>query len=115
MKKLILVGVLLFSVVIFAQNIEPKHEVVDGLVKSTYFYENGKVSQTGFYKDGKVHGQWTSFDQNGSKISIGTFAEGKKVGKWFFWNSDSLNEVDYSNNKIAAVKNWKENAVAARN
>ncbi|MGK4566801.1 hypothetical protein [Flavobacterium sp. 3HN19-14] len=58
MKKYLFIAAVLISGVISAQNIAPKHEVVGNLVKSTYYYENGKVSQEGFYKDGKVHGQW---------------------------------------------------------
>ena len=110
-----IIGALLFSAVIFAQKVAPKHEVVDGMVKSTYFYDNAKISQTGFYKDGKVHGQWTSFDVAGNKQSIGTFVNGVKTGKWFFWTNKILSEVDYSNNRIAAVKTWKEDAVAFQN
>ena len=115
MKKFMIIGALLFSAVIFAQNVAPKHEIVEGLVKSTYFHENGQVSQTGFYKDGKVHGQWTSYDSNGNKTSIGNFVNGSKTGKWFFWSDKNLSEVDYSNSRIASVKSWKEGAVASRN
>lgn len=110
-----ILGALLFSAVIFAQKVAPKHEIVDGLVKSTYFHDNGQVSQTGFYNDGKVHGQWTSFDATGTKISIGSFSNGIKTGKWFFWTDKNLSEVDYSNNRVTAVKTWKEDAVAFRN
>ncbi len=115
MKKFMIVVALLFSVVIFAQKVAPKHEIVDGLVKSTYFHDNGVVSQTGFYKDGKVHGQWTSFDTAGNKIAIGNFANGSKTGKWFFWTNKNLSEVDYSSSRVATVKTWKQDVVASRN
>lgn len=115
MKKFMIMGALLFSAVIFAQKVAPKHEIENGLVKSTYFHDNGQISQTGFYKDGKVHGQWTSFDTAGSKISFGNFTEGIKTGKWFFWTNKNLNEVDYSNSRVASIKTWKEDAVATRN
>ena len=115
MKKYLFIAAILISGVISAQNIAPKHEVVGNLVKSTYYYENGKVSQEGFYKDGKVHGQWTSYDQNGNKIAIGEYNNGVKTGKWFFWNKATLSEVDYSDSRVASVKSWKEDAIVNRN
>ncbi len=115
MKKYMIIGALLVSGFISAQNIEPKHEVVGEMVKSTYYYENGKVSQEGFYKDGKVHGKWISYDESGNKKAIGEYTDGAKTGKWFFWNNAILSEVDYSESRIAAVKNWKEDAIVNRN
>lgn len=114
MKKYMILGAMLISGVIFA-NKEPKHEVVGDMVKSTYYYDNGQVSQEGFYKDGKVHGQWIAYDQNGNKKAIGEYNEGVKTGKWFFWNDKSLSEVDYSDSRVASVKNWKEEAIVNRN
>ena len=46
------------------------------------------------------HGDWVSYDLHGNKISEGSFESGKKVNRWFFWNGDSLIEVDYKDNKI---------------
>lgn len=110
MKKYMILGAMLISGVIFAQ-VEPKHEVVGNLVKSTYFHSNGKVSQEGFYKNGKVHGQWIAYDEKGTKKAIGEYNEGQKTGKWFFWNQNNLSEVDYSDSRIASIKTWKEDAI----
>ena len=115
MKKYIMIATLLISGVIFAQNIEPKHEVVGDLVKSTYYFDNGKVSQEGFYKDGKVHGKWISYDEAGNKKAIAEYTNGIKTGKWFFWNDNNLSEVDYSDSRIALVKTWKQDAIVNRN
>jgi antitoxin component YwqK of YwqJK toxin-antitoxin module len=115
MKKYMIVGALLVSSLIFAQKIKPQHEIVGDLIKSTYYFDNGKISQEGFYKNGKVHGQWIAYDENGAKKSIGTFENGQKTGKWFFWNNNNLNEVDYSNSRITSVKNWKQDAIVNRN
>jgi len=115
MKKFMICGALLISSLIFAQKTNPQHAIVGDLVKSTYFFDNGKISQEGFYKNGKVHGQWILYDENGSKKSIGLYDNGKKIGKWFFWNDKNLNEVDYSNSRIASVKNWKQDAIVNRN
>ncbi len=115
MKKILLTGALLISGVIFAQHTEPKNEIVGQMVKSTYYYANGKVSQEGFYKDGKVHGKWISYDESGNKTAIGEYTDGAKTGKWFFWNDGALSEVDYSDSRVASVKNWKEEAIVNRN
>ena len=115
MKKYVILSLLLFSGIIYAQGIEPKYEIEGNLVKATYFYDNGKVKQEGFYKDGKVHGKWTSYSESGNKISLGEFNRGQKTGKWFFWNQNSLSEVDYSNSRIAGVKKWSQEALAQRN
>lgn len=114
MKKYMITATILFSSLIFA-NHPPKHEVVGDLVKSTYFYENGKVSQEGFYKNGKVHGEWISYSENGKRTAVANYNEGVKTGTWFFWNDKSLSEVDYSESRVASVKNWKEEAVVIRN
>ena len=34
------------------------------------------------------------------------YNNGKKTGKWFFWNEDSLKEVNYEDNRIAKVTTW---------
>ncbi|MDR6966744.1 antitoxin component YwqK of YwqJK toxin-antitoxin module [Flavobacterium arsenatis] len=114
MKKYMIIGAMLITGITFAQG-EPKHEVVGDIVKSTYYHENGQISQEGFYKNGKVHGQWTSFDKNGKKTAIANYSEGIKTGKWIFWTDKNLSEVDYSDSRVASVKNWKEDAVVNRN
>ncbi|AOZ98875.1 MULTISPECIES: toxin-antitoxin system YwqK family antitoxin [Flavobacterium] len=111
MKKYIIIGALLITGMIFAQTPKPQLEAVGNKVKATYFHENGKVQQTGFFKNGKLEGKWTSYDQDGNKLAIAEYNNGEKVGKWFFWKDSTLSEVDYSNNQIASVKNWKKEAI----
>lgn len=115
MKKLMLLGIIMFSGVVFAQEKDHKYEVVDNTVKATYFHENGAVKQEGFYKDGKVHGKWVAYDINGNKQSLGEYNNGVKTGKWFFWTDNNLSEVDYSDSRVASVKSWKQDALANRN
>ncbi len=110
-----ILGALVISGVIFAQNIEPKYEIQGNLVKATYFYDNGQIKQEGFYKDGKVHGKWISFAETGAKVSLGEFNNGEKSGKWFFWNQNTLSEVDYNNSRVAEVKKWSNEAIVNRN
>ena len=112
MKNIIIATAFLFSAVVIAQKIEPKHEIIGKFVKSTYFHDNGQIAQTGFYLNGKVHGQWASFDQTGTKMSLGNFEQGTKVGKWFFWSDKNLSEVDYTNSRVAAIKTWTQDAIA---
>lgn len=111
MKKYIILTALLFSGIAFAQENNPKLEVVGELVKTTYYFENGKVQQEGFFKNGKLEGAWTSYDTNGNKKSVATYKNGEKTGKWLFWNGNNLSEVDYSNSRIASVKTWKQDAL----
>ena len=111
MKKILIMGVILVSGVAFAQTTKPVLEQEGNLVKATYYYDNGKVQQQGFFKDGKLTGQWIAFDEQGNKKSIGEYVNGAKTGKWFFWNNDSLSEVDYSDSRVAAVKSWAQQAI----
>ena len=106
-----MIAAVLISGMILAQDIEPKLEIVGNLVKVTYHYENGQIQQEGCFKDGKLQGQWVSFDVDGNKIAVAEYNGGEKVGKWFFWADSVLSEVDYSNNKVASVKNWKKDAI----
>ena len=77
------------------------------LIEVVYYHDNGVVSQTGNYtKDGKLHGEWISYCKEGNKIISAKYNKGMKVGKWFYWNGDSLTEVDYSNNEVASINNW---------
>lgn len=120
MKKCIFLVTILFSGIIFAQDVKPVLEPFGKKLKATYFFENGQVQQEGFFEDGKLEGNWISYDEKGNKTSSGEYRKGVKTGKWFFWsqNSDngfnSLNEVDYFNNRIASIKNWKQEALATR-
>jgi antitoxin component YwqK of YwqJK toxin-antitoxin module len=111
MKKYIILSAILFSAVLFAQESKPQLEAVGELVKTTYYFENGKIQQQGFFKNGKLDGVWTSYDTNGNKLAVATYNNGEKTGKWFFWTGAKLTEVDYSNSRIASVKTWKQDAL----
>ncbi|MDW5289322.1 nicotinic acid mononucleotide adenyltransferase [Formosa sp. PL04] len=115
--KIIFVLALLMSVVSFAQDSRDL-KINEGtqLIEATYFHENGAISQTGFYTlDGKLQGEWKQFDADGKKIASANYNKGEKVGKWFFWNDDTLKEVDYSNNAIASVSEWNNKSKLAGN
>ncbi|TRX33487.1 membrane-binding protein [Flavobacterium sp. ZT3R18] len=115
MKKYVILVALLFSGVIFAQDAKPVLEPFGKKVKATYFYENGQVQQEGFFENGKLEGIWVSYNEAGDKISSGEYVNGVKNGKWFFWKGNNLSEVDYSNNKVSKVKNWRQEAFATSN
>ena len=112
MKKLVIMSVLLASGMMFSQEIEPKFEVVDQMVKATYYHDNGQIKEQGFYLDGKLHGKWVSYNEDGTRQTTGEYENGKKTGKWFFWNENSLNEVDFNNSRVADVKKWSREALA---
>lgn len=119
MKKLVILVAVLFSVVIFAQDSKPVLEPFGKRIKATYFYENGQVQQEGYFVNGKLDGIWVSYNESGDKIASGEYVDGVKTGKWFFWsqNNDknSLCEVDFSNNQVAKIKNWRQDAFATSN
>lgn len=118
MKKCIILLAILFTGMIFAQESKPVLEPFGKKVRATYFFENGQVQQEGFFENGKLQGIWVSFDEKGNKTSSGEYTNGIKTGKWFFWSEkndngfNNLTEVDYSNNRIASVKNWKQESLA---
>ncbi|WP_435261199.1 toxin-antitoxin system YwqK family antitoxin [Tenacibaculum sp. nBUS_03] len=112
MKKIIVLACILAVSVLQAQ-VNPKYEVAGELVKATYFYEDGKVKEQGFFKDTKLTGTWVSFNKEGDKTAIAHYKAGKKVGKWFMWHKDGLKEIDYENNTIASVQNWKDDTKIA--
>lgn len=117
MKKLIILLVMLSVGFTYAQNnTEPKLEKKGDLTIATYYHDNGEVQQKGaFNADGKLQGEWTSFDADGNKVAVGTYEAGKKVGKWFFWEGDSLQEVDYIDSKIVTVNKWNNKTKVAIN
>ncbi len=108
MKKVVIMAALLISGAFYAQEIQPKFEVVGNEVKATYFHDNGQVKQEGNYLNGKLQGKWVSYNEDGNKEAIGEYNNGVKVGKWFFWTDDTLNEVDYSDNRVADVRKWSK-------
>ena len=112
-KSILVVVAFLFASVITAQDIKPSFEKQGELIKGTFYYQDGSISQEGTYKDGKLHGQWISYDQNGKKTALATYENGIKTGKWFFWSSDQLTEVDYNNNRIAEISNYKHKETIA--
>jgi antitoxin component YwqK of YwqJK toxin-antitoxin module len=63
------------------------------------------------YLDGKLHGKWVAYNEDGTKQSLGEYSNGTKVGKWFFWNENTLSEVDFNDNRIAEVKKWSKDAL----
>ncbi|MFL9838407.1 membrane-binding protein [Flavobacterium sp. ST-75] len=113
MRKIIIAGMLLSAGLISAQeNVKPKYELESQTVKATFYYDNGQIKKEGSYnKDGKLHGTWVAYNEDGTKQAIGEYTNGKKTGKWFFWTGSILNEVDYTDSRIADIKKWSKEAV----
>jgi antitoxin component YwqK of YwqJK toxin-antitoxin module len=107
-EKYIVIGALLITGMIFAQNtnVTPKLEVVGNLVKATFLYDDGQVKQEGFTKMGNYRDKWISYDINGNKTAVAEY-KGKK-SEVVFWNDSVLSEVDYADNRVASVRNWKQ-------
>ncbi|WP_299109027.1 nicotinic acid mononucleotide adenyltransferase [uncultured Winogradskyella sp.] len=117
MKKIVVVIVMLCVGFTYGQDkTQTKLEKKGDLTIATYYHDNGEVQQIGaFNVDGKLQGEWTSFDTDGNKVSVGTYNAGKKVGKWFFWEGDSLQEVDYIDSRIVTVNKWNNKTKVAVN
>lgn len=118
MKKIAILLIMLSVCFTYAQDKkELKLEKEGDFTHVTYYHDNGEVSQKGtFNSEGKVHGEWKMYDITGTKIALGSYENGKKVGKWFFWEGDSLKEVDYIDSKIVSVSKWdNKTKVAVRN
>ena len=95
MKKLVIMSVLLASGMMFAQEIEPKFEVVDQMVKATYYHDNGQIKEQGQVKYNKAlfdyerSGIWKKFDKNPVRL-INEFSEAQQYhfdldGSGIFW------------------------------
>lgn len=106
MKKIVMLATFFCTVILTAQNIEPKFEKNGDMVQATYFHDNGEISQTGNFLNGELNGKWKMYNVAGKKIAMGEYENGTKTGKWFFWKGEELTEVDYNENKIASVVKW---------
>lgn len=111
MKNLILGTLLLAGTTLFAQKISPDFEQEDTVIKGTFYYEDGAVKQEGTYKNGKLHGQWVMYAPDGSKMAIAHYKKGKKVGQWFYYQDQDLTQINYTDNRIAEVSQWKDRKI----
>ena len=115
MKKLFSLALIFIVTFTYAQEkLKPEFKKHDNKTEAIYYHENGKIAQHGFFNvNNKLEGTWTSYDANGKKTAIGNYKDGVKVGKWFFWSDETLKEVDYNNNTIANVVEWKGKSIVA--
>ena len=92
-----------------AQNNYKKELSKQGNLTAVAIYDdNGFLTQEGFYNEnGTLQGTWTSYDIDGNKTAVAHYNNGKKVGTWLFYVGDELNEVTYTDSKIAKVVTWK--------
>ncbi|MDB9903075.1 nicotinic acid mononucleotide adenyltransferase [Flavobacteriaceae bacterium] len=116
MKNIILSLAAVISFSAFAQ--QPKETIYEKkgpLVAATMFHENGTIAQKGTYLNGKLHGEWMMFNDQGDKLAHGSYALGVKTGKWLFWQENTLKEVDFINNKMAAITQWNNKGTVVLN
>ena len=115
MKTILSLLMLLAVTLTYAQEKnQPKFEKKGNQTEATFYHDNGKIEQHGFFnKANKLQGIWTSYDAEGNKTAVGLYDNGVKVGKWFFWSENSLKEIDYDNNAIASVSEWKDKSTIA--
>lgn len=98
-----------------AQEIAPKFEKEGDKIKATYFHANGAVAQQGYFLNEKLQGAWTMYNTEGEKIAMGNYAEGVKTGTWRFWDGEVVKEVNFDNNRIAAVEEAKSSQGLVKN
>ena len=117
MKYFITIFVGLFSFCVFSQEVlhNTSLEKEGDLIKYVEYHTNGVVAQMGYIKDGLNHGTWSAFDTQGTKIMEGQYLKGIKTSKWFFWNDESLVEVNFENNKIVKAIRWDKSRILAEN
>ena len=77
------------------------------------YYSNGVLAQIGTIQDGLNHGLWSAFNTQGKKIAEGEYHKGMRVSKWFFWEDESLIEVDFENNKVVKAIRWDNSQILA--
>jgi len=108
MKRIVLVLVMLCVSLTFAQDKKEKVKYVKSgkLIEATYYYNNGNISQQGFFRNNKRHGKWIQYNLHGEKVVVGYYKKGKKTGKWIFKTGNTLEELDYLNNKIVKANHW---------
>ena len=85
MKNSLVVIMMLFAGIAFAQEKKDTYVQKGDLVEATLYHDNGQIEQHGFFKNKKLHGTWTYYNEQGEKISIGNYENGVKTGKWFFY------------------------------
>lgn len=109
MKKLIMSVMLLFLVpCVSGQKKEPSYTIQGDNVKVIHYFPDGSVYKRGFFKNKRLTGEWIEFNQEGNKVATGFYIEGKKSGTWFRWNKNKLRQINYKNNTIVSVTNWRE-------
>ena len=115
MKKLMMILVMAFTFGAVAQDVEPKFEKEGNKVKATYFHANGEIAQQGYFMNEKLDGEWKMFNEKGDKIAMGNYSKGAKTGTWRFWEGDIVKEVNFSDNRIAAVTEAKKVSPVVKN
>jgi len=112
-KFTITICLIMFGLYSNAQNeIIEKVKVTNELTEVNIYYENGALMQHGFYtKKGELHNSWESYYSNGSKKCLAFYKEGVKVGIWTYWNEGIISKVEYKNNKIVSIKEFKESEI----
>lgn len=115
MKKFVisLTVFLLIVNISFAQEIDPKFEKENDLVKATYYHDNGIVKEVGFFKDEKLHDKWVSYTKEGKIKVVAFYNNGKKDGTWYVVGKESVKEVTYKLNKIIKVQEVDASALSS--
>lgn len=115
MKKIVVIALLLVCGTTMAQEKGPVFENVGDQILATYYHANGEVAQQGFFEDKKLQGEWTMFNDQGEKIAIGNYDKGVRTGTWLFWDGEVVKEVNFQDNRIAAIAEERSSTGLVKN
>lgn len=115
MKKIVVLLFFGISTPIVAQQTERNisYQQKGDVVYFIEYHANGILAQTGQIRDHLNDGLWSAYNDEGQKIAEGQYEKGRRVSKWFFWDEDSLVEVDFEDNKIIKAIRWDQSQIIA--
>lgn len=93
------------------RNVSYQHE--GDVIRFVEYHANGTLAQVGQIRNNLNDGLWSAYNHEGRKIAEGQYYRGMRVSKWFFWDEDSLIEVDFEDNKIVKAIRWDKSQVIA--
>lgn len=120
MKKIISLSFLLFTFLIFGQEVEKRNDNT-GIGEATYYvlksdmstkhgeysieaYSRNTILMSGTYIKGKKDGKWTEryFRKERNLKSIGDYKNNNKIGKWTFYNTNGeiIQEYDFDKKEL---------------
>lgn len=123
MKNLFVLIFALMGFGLFAQVKEVHTYFDNGMIKSTYrynntrnyevfnFYPSGKLMESGRFAGGKMDGAWISYAENGIRTGEAFYKNGEKSGEWKIYDESGMirYKINYDANRIVSAVNFDAN------